>query len=481
MSNLEERKKKRKRQLGYWQRFSSDPDKEKDFFNRAMGNQADTAGEGGGESTGVGEGLSENSNNYRRVRNALFGDPKGRIKTFAIISAENPLGWKYSTEEEYQYKYRAWLNNPMEYNRVAREGIKSDVLADKVIKTGDDTLKHGHFNYTEIKGFYGEHEKTLMIYNIPLSDAKIIAGNYGQESFFWGKTSGDKSKIGYYFHTTPSCREYKLLEVSDTITLEDDATEFFSKYGIKFRVNMREFGDDVISPEYEDDFIESMDDSRTFMSRAHYRNKTKTMSNFEGMRAGDMVDDRRSIAESSTSRIFQHLTTDDTWAIVSPYRSERSEKENLAKMTELKADARKYGFIQFISRWVENGEAFDERSLLIPNISVEDALALGRKYDQSSVIVKDENGCREICTNPFETFKPGDVVRVYNIDGDKIMNISDAEEIFSKRRGGPASKPVKGGKAFHLSEVYEVEEPRPSYFQNGERLNLVLVGKVNKC
>lgn len=177
------------------------------------------------------------------------------------------------------------------------------------------------------------------------------------------------------------------------------------------------------------------------------------------------------LEESSTSRIYSHLTEDDTWAIISPYRSEFSEKENRQRMTKLKADVRglKLGFNQFVSRWVEDGEAFDEESLLIHNIDANKAFNLGVKYNQSSVIIKDEDGCNEIATNDFEDFKRGDVVRTYNLKGDKVMNISDAEEIFARRRGGPASKPKKGGKAFHLSEVFDIEQPRPSYSHTGRR------------
>ena len=81
-----------------------------------------------------------------------------------------------------------------------------------------------------------------------------------------------------------------------------------------------------------------------------------------------------------------------------------------------------------------------------------------------------------MCTTPFETYNEGDVVRRFNIDGKKILNIEDAESIFSKRIGGPVSKPVKGNRPFTLKtvdEMYEVEQPKPSYFQNKERLNLI--------
>lgn len=187
------------------------------------------------------------------------------------------------------------------------------------------------------------------------------------------------------------------------------------------------------------------------------------------------MDEGKSILqETSTSRILQHIQEDKNWAIISPYRSEYSEEENRKRMAQLKFSVRKYGFIEFISRWVEYGESFDERSLLIPNISREEAIKLGKKFEQSSVIIYDNSECLEICTTPFEDYAEGDVVRKYNISGDAILNIHDAEEIFAKRRGGPASKPVKGGKAFHLSEVYEVEQPRASYFQSKETLHKIL-------
>ena len=51
-------------------------------------------------------------------------------------------------------------------------------------------------------------------------------------------------------------------------------------------------------------------------------------------------------------------------------------------------------------------------------------------------------------------------------DDKGILNLKDAEDIFAKRKGGSASKLVKGKKSFHLSEVLEYEKPRASYFQN---------------
>ena len=86
------------------------------------------------------------------------------------------------------------------------------------------------------------------------------------------------------------------------------------------------------------------------------------------------------------------------------------------------------------------------------NSCIDKAVSLGKEFGQSSIIVCDENGCHEVCTAPFETYSDGDVVRTFNIDRDNPMNISDAEEIFSKRKGGPASivNPDGNGKKLHL-------------------------------
>lgn len=175
--------------------------------------------------------------------------------------------------------------------------------------------------------------------------------------------------------------------------------------------------------------------------------------------------------ESFSPLIYKHIKEDSNWAIVSTYNGNLEDDENKKRISSLKSEVRNmnYGFIQFVSRWVDNNEAFDEDSLFIPKLTYDKAVSLGKEFGQSSIIVCDENGCREVCTAPFETYSDGDVVRTFNIDRDNPMNMSDAEEFFSKRKGGPASivNPDGNGKKFHLSEVYEVEQPRPSYFQTG--------------
>lgn len=173
------------------------------------------------------------------------------------------------------------------------------------------------------------------------------------------------------------------------------------------------------------------------------------------------------LTESSISRVYKHLSDDSQCAIISTYRQERSEEENKRLFKELKKSVKQggFGYIEFVSRWVEDGESSDEESILIPGCPLKQALIWGKAYDQSSIIFKDSEGCREICTEPFETYKPFEVVRVFNNVGPGMLNLNDAKEIFERRKGGPASGLKKGdGRAFTL-KVQEKLEARPSVFR----------------
>ena len=218
--------------------------------------------------------LIENSNRYRRLKRGLFGDPSGKIRTFAIISAENPLGWKDSTEEEFKQRFVQWFDDKKLYNKQSVDRIESTILLHKIEENGNTGLRYGGFTYIPLKGKYEVLEKSYIIFNLTLSDAKTIASNYGQESFFFANVKEDKSTIAYYA-TNDSCRTYKLVDVSETISDETDARDYFSKFGFKFRINMREFGDEIPVVKDEVAFEGSFDEeSRNFISRARMRKQS---------------------------------------------------------------------------------------------------------------------------------------------------------------------------------------------------------------
>jgi len=103
------------------------------------------------------------------------------------------------------------------------------------------------------------------------------------------------------------------------------------------------------------------------------------------------------VTESSYSRILQHIENNDTFAVISAFRGGNSGDENMKLHKQLKGDVRAkgYGFIEQKSGYSYSepgtGEegTVDEMSLFIPKISEKEALVLGRKYDQESIIFKD--------------------------------------------------------------------------------------------
>lgn len=223
--------------------------------------------------------LIENSNRYRRLKRGLFGDPSGKIRTFAIISAENPLGWKDSTEEEFKQRFVQWFDDKKLYNKQSVDRIESTVLLHKIEKNGDTGLRYGGFVYVPLKGKYGDLEKSYIIFNLTLSDAKTIARDYGQESFFFANVSENRSIIAYYV-TSDGCKTYKSVDVSETISDETEAEDYFSKFGFKFRINMKEFGDDVPEVIDKSAFEESFDEEiRNFSARALKRRQAYRNTN----------------------------------------------------------------------------------------------------------------------------------------------------------------------------------------------------------
>lgn len=220
--------------------------------------------------------LNEDNKN-RRIQNALFGDPSGKIKTFAIISAENPLAWNNADSFEIRQRYALWANDKRSYNNDAHKRMKTTELQYKVERSGDDTLHYGGFTYVRLNGKYGSEERSFLILNLPLVDAKTIAWHYGQESFFWGKVSQDvnkPSKIGYYMIDKRKMDgSYYLADENDKIVDQTQATDYFSKYKnrIKFCFGMsifEKYAPDIVD---SDSYEKSFEEERTFRSRSVMR------------------------------------------------------------------------------------------------------------------------------------------------------------------------------------------------------------------
>ena len=97
------------------------------------------------------------------------------------------------------------------------------------------------------------------------------------------------------------------------------------------------------------------------------------------------------------------------------------------------------GYTHLIFRWVDSdGKKYDEETLIIYGISCKDALALGLKHEQKSIIVKDDKGCKKVVlTDCFDNTR-----RAVNLEG-----------------------------------IYEVYPPRQSYFHTEYSIEKVFENK----
>lgn len=188
--------------------------------------------------------LKENSST--RLKKALFGDVTGKISTFALLTAENPLGKEISAEE----------NN----KRTKRLKVYCKKLG---------------IQYVPVEGSFGNIKHSLMLFNLAQKDAEFLAKSFDQLSFFFGKTANvigtedrnTSSTIAYYA-TDDSGKTYVLKEKSDRIEDKKDAEDFFSRHGdFKFSINMDIFNEEFVPIKDE----RSIDDSLTVKGRAIYR------------------------------------------------------------------------------------------------------------------------------------------------------------------------------------------------------------------
>lgn len=108
------------------------------------------------------------------------------------------------------------------------------------------------------------------------------------------------------------------------------------------------------------------------------------------------------IAESSLSRIFQHIEDPSkSFGVISAFRADNSNQENKTLHANLKAAVREMGlgFIEMRGGYKGDQGFVNELSVFIPGISRKQIVALGTQYNQHSVIYKDAKEFALIGTN----------------------------------------------------------------------------------
>lgn len=139
-------------------------------------------------------------------------------------------------------------------------------------------------------------------------------------------------------------------------------------------------------------------------------------------------------------------------------------QENNKRMEELKADIRKLG-LGFIPIKGKYGNV--EKSLLIPNISIEDIISLGNKYEQESIIHGTKDYKEDFAYFNFKYIEGNSTMQSRNISLSGT-DIQSREDFFSAVKNRKFIIPF-------FDDEYENKAPSKNYGSN----NIPKVNKVN--
>ena len=174
---------------------------------------------------------------------------------------------------------------------------------------------------------------------------------------------------------------------------------------------------------------------------------------------------RYDINEASLGRIYQHVVSNPkmkNWGVVTASRGELTPAENKQRNKELENDLRKmgYGFVHVDGMWQECRKPdteykdcpddmkvpTEEKSLFIPNISQQHIQALGKKYQQDSVLFADE-----------KTKANGEATFIDSKSGE-AFNIGK----FAPGKVAQGYSKMKGGKVFTFEPEAEPKKSDPN-------------------
>lgn len=160
--------------------------------------------------------------------------------------------------------------------------------------------------------------------------------------------------------------------------------------------------------------------------------------------------EERSASSTKFGRIFRHLSS-GRYGIVSAFKTNRSEADNMDAQWALATDIRNLnlGYIPIVGKW----QRVPERSILIPNIALNDLLALGIKYNQEAMIAGDQGKAELLDPKTGETLATFTKIRVVGIDKDMDnysavrWHLPPEEREWRKHGAKPIPVPVRAWRA----------------------------------
>ncbi len=155
-----------------------------------------------------------NETSRRQKAQAAIMGKNRKVKTLAIISAQNPMGMEASKE----------------YNDNAQRELI-------------ENLENGKYRYFVTKGLYGSPEISVIVYNISLKDTIHMCYTFNQESvIFVDMTDGNKISYQYWEGDDHYSKLKKQYEESTIVDATDDK-DFYTQISRKFKFRIPFFED----------------------------------------------------------------------------------------------------------------------------------------------------------------------------------------------------------------------------------------------
>ena len=208
------------------------------------------------------------------IQRALYGDYKHRIKTFAIFTAENPIGKHLEPSE----------NNKRtnELKKIFKQMNLQYISISGRFDVEDSKIKR-NYGDSKYEKSLSRDEHSFVVINISLSEAKGICEKFDQLSFFFGEqtwtndgSSDDlnTSSTLYYYEKKDKNSDYVMVDSSRKVKDASTFDNFFSRHkNFKYSICMKIFGNyeslnDVLDV---DCLLESLKDDRTSFFRSTRR------------------------------------------------------------------------------------------------------------------------------------------------------------------------------------------------------------------
>lgn len=196
----------------------------------------------------------------QKATQAIHGTNR-RVRTMAIISAENPMGTIMNKE----------------YNQQAKEELERQ-------------LTIGNYRFFKVKGNYDGIENSLMVYNISIEDTLYLCYKYNQESVIFVDMQNDGEVSYQYWQGNDNHSPLKLQHEEHEIVDATDDDNYYTqiskhfKFRIPFFEHVMKICDDLVLRENIIDvdkvITETLEPNRTGKSKYFkrgqlYGNNTK--------------------------------------------------------------------------------------------------------------------------------------------------------------------------------------------------------------